>query len=257
MSKDRSPRRRPKAKRITDQHSGTPRNYWRLFLLAVSLPLVAVVTYAALRSPWLTVQDVRITGAPTLDSASLKELSGLTGRSMLDLPLEEARASLLAVPQVKSVDFSRDWLGRTVTLNVRERVPAAFWSVGGRDFVVDAEGYVLAAGAPSGPAPRIVEPDNNRVMGPGDRVHPDAIAFAQRIFEESPKFLNQSVKELEYRSGVGVTAVFSNGMRVTFGDDRAYDYKVAVLSRLLEQLSAKKQIPRAVDLRFGERVTYE
>ncbi len=46
-------------------------------------------------------------------------------------------------------------------------------------------------------------------------------------------------------------------MRVTFGDDRAYDYKVAVLSTLLTQLSAKGRTPQAVDLRFGERVTYE
>ncbi len=46
-------------------------------------------------------------------------------------------------------------------------------------------------------------------------------------------------------------------MRVTFGDERSYDYKVAVLSKLLDQLAAKKYTPHAVDLRFGERVTYE
>jgi hypothetical protein len=94
-------------------------------------------------------------------------------------------------------------------------------------------------------------------MAPGDRVHPDAIAFARKIFDQSPLFLNQSVRELEYHAGVGVTAIFSNGMRVTFGDERAYDYKVAVLSKLLDQLSARRFTPRAVDLRFGERVTYE
>jgi hypothetical protein len=122
---------------------------------------------------------------------------------------------------------------------------------------VDVEGYVLSAGAPSGPAPRIVEPGEGRLLNPGDRVHPDAIAFARKIFEESPKFLGQAVRELEYRGGVGVTAVFDSGLRVTFGDDRAYEYKVQVLTKLMGQLSARKVTARAIDLRFGERVTYE
>jgi hypothetical protein len=47
-------------------------------------------------------------------------------------------------------------------------------------------------------------------------------------------------------------------MRVTFGDERAYEYKVAVLSSLLDHLASNKQRPpRSVDLRFGERVTYD
>ena len=87
--------------------------------------------------------------------------------------------------------------------------------------------------------------------------HPDAIALARRIFQESPRFLGEGVFELEYRPDVGVTAVFENGMRVTFGDERAYEYKIAVLANLLDQLAATRYTPRAVDLRFGERVTYE
>jgi hypothetical protein len=102
-----------------------------------------------------------------------------------------------------------------------------------------------------------VEAGVGRFIGPGDRVHPDAIAFALRIFDESPRFLGQDVVELEYQTDVGVTAVFRNGMRVTFGDDRAWDYKVAVLSQLLDQLARQNRTPRDVDLRFGERVTYD
>ncbi len=44
---------------------------------------------------------------------------------------------------------------------------------------------------------------------------------------------------------------------MTFGDERSYEYKVAVLSKLLDQLKAQGRTPQAVDLRFGERVTYE
>jgi hypothetical protein len=88
-------------------------------------------------------------------------------------------------------------------------------------------------------------------------VHPDAIALAQRIFKESPRFLGEDVELLEYRAEVGVTAVFHDGMRVTFGDERSYEYKVAVLAELLDQLSLQGKTPEVVDLRFGARVTYE
>jgi hypothetical protein len=47
-------------------------------------------------------------------------------------------------------------------------------------------------------------------------------------------------------------------MRVTFGDERSYDYKMAVLTALLDKLTAQgAATPHTVDLRFGERVTYD
>lgn len=257
MSKSRSPRRRPDKKtRKTTAIQPPRRGRGLLLVAALSLVLAAGLTYVALRSPLLTVRHIGVEGAESLDKAALAAISGLRGESMLELPLAAARERLLAVPEVRSVSFERNWPSG-VTIRVAERRPAAFWSVGGVDYVVDADGYVLAGGAPDGPSPRIVEPGSGRTMGPGDRVHPDAIALAQRIFKESPRFLGEGVAELEYRPDVGVTAIFANGMRVTFGDERAYEYKVAVLSKLLDQLSARGASPRAVDLRFGERVSYE
>ncbi len=255
MPEDRSPRRRPERKQ--KENARHPRwAIWRLLLFALPIALVAFVPYAALRSPWLTVQSVSVAGAQTLDEKSLMELSGLQGKSMFRLPIGPARAHLLALPQLKSVSFVRKW-PHGVTLSIEEREPYAFWTVGDRDYVVDVEGVVLAAGAPSGPAPHIYEPESSRVMGPGDRVHPDALALAERVYRELPRFLGQDVRELEYRAGIGVTAVFAKGMRVTFGDERAYDYKVAVLAKLLDQLAARNFTPRDIDLRFGERVTYD
>jgi cell division protein FtsQ len=255
LPKDRSPRRRPE--RTTSSRNSQPRRRLLPLVVAViSLVLVGAGTYAALRMPWITVQSVRVSGADSLDQAAIAEISGLKGQSMLRLSLSKAKADLLEIPQIKSVSFERHW-PRQVTIKVQERRPWGFWSVGGRDYPIDAEGVVLAAGAPSAAAARIVEPDSSRVMGAGDRVDPDAIALADRIFRESPKVLGRSVRELEYSPGVGVTALFDGGLRVTFGDERAYDYKMAVLSKLLDQLRARGVTPSAIDLRFGERVTYE
>jgi cell division protein FtsQ len=252
--KDRSPRRRPETTTPPKRASRGVR--WRLILAFIPLLIVAGGTYAALRSPYLTVQEIRVEGATTLDVASVAGLSNLDGASMLRLPTGQARENLMAIPSVKAVSFERTW-PQTVTIKVEERAPVAFWSVGGFDYAVDEEGIVLAAGAPNGPAPRIVEQVQGKTLAPGDRVHPDAIAFARRIMAESPRFLNESVEMLEYRAGVGVTVVFHGGMRVTFGDERSYEYKIAVLSELLDKLTRQGVAPKAVDLRFGERVTYE
>jgi len=255
LPKDRSPRRRSES---TKPRVQSPRKHsrWLLGLAVVSIAFVAGLTYAALQFPFTRVQQVRVSGTETLDTQAIAELSDLRGQSMLRLGLGEARERLLEVPQIKAVEFSRDW-PNTVTVNIVERVPWGFWSVGGKDYPVDYEGVVLAAGAPSTASTRIIDKDASRVMGPGDRVDPDAIALADRIFRESPSALGRGVKELEYTTGVGITAVFTNGLRVTFGDDRSYDYKFAVLSKLLDQLKASGKTAQAIDLRFGERVTYE
>ncbi len=255
MAQDRSPRRRPET--TTSSRPRASRGVrWRLILAVIPIIVVAGATYAALRSPYLTVQEIRVEGATTRDAASIANLSNLDGASMLRLPIDRARGNLLAIPSVSSVSFGRSW-PQTVTIKVEERVPVAFWSVGGYDYAVDEEGVVLAAGTPNGPAPRIVEQVQGKSLTPGDRVHPDAIAFARRIMAESPRFLDESVEMLEYRSGVGVTVVFHGGMRVTFGDERSYEYKIAVLSELLDNLTRQGVAPKSVDLRFGERVTYE
>jgi cell division protein FtsQ len=209
-----------------------------------------------LRSPYLTVQNVRIAGADTLDRSAVVEISGLMGQSMLRLDLTQARKRLLEIPQVRSVSVKRQ-LPNAVVITLEERVPWGFWNVGGRDYPIDREGVVLAAGAPSTAMPRIIESGVDRTMGPGDRVDPDAVALAERISREAPQALGRSVRELEYRAGVGVTVVFEGGMRVTFGDDRAYEYKMAVLSRLLDQLNTQGVRPRGIDLRFGARATFE
>ena len=202
------------------------------------------------------MRQITVAGTKSLDASAIADLTGLQGKSILSLDFTAAREHVLQIPQVRAVSFKREF-PQKVIVTIDERQPWGFWAVGGRDYPIDVEGVVLIGGAPSSQYLRIVEPGSNRVMGPGDRVDPDAVSFADRISRQSPSALGQTVKSLEYQTGIGVTVVFASGLRVTFGDDRAYDYKVAVLSQLLTQLKTAHRSPTAVDLRFGERVTYE
>src|ERR671918_2290157 len=141
---DRYPRQRPerKPRGVTPSRS-LARLRWILAL--VPIVLAAGTTYAALRTPLLTVQSVNIEGASALSDKELAIVSGLQGASLLNPPVEDARARLLQIPQVREVSFRRD-LPRGLTIRVEERLPAAFWSVGEIDYLVDAEGMVLGVG---------------------------------------------------------------------------------------------------------------
>jgi cell division protein FtsQ len=229
---------------------------WRLVVALLPIVFVAAATYAVVQSSLLDVHKVTVKGTVNLDQASLAGISGLKGESMLTLPIESAKRRLQALPAVEAVGIQRKWPNKVV-VTVIERQPVAYWNVNGHDFPVDKDGVVLSAGTPSGPAPRIVDVSPGVVLSPGDRVHPDAVAFALRISQESPQSLDATVSELEYKADVGVTVIFDGGLRVTFGDDRSYDYKVTVLAQLLKELNDQGVHPSAVDLRFGERVTYE
>src|SRR3970040_71343 len=189
-----------------------PGVFSRLRWLLTVLPIlfVAAGTYYVLNSPWLTVQEVRIRGTESLDQASLIEIAGLEGRSMFGLPVDGARARLPSLRPISAVAIERA-CPAGVTLAVGERLPAAFWSVAGQTYVVSADGFVLGGGGPEGPAVSIVEVGHRRRLHGGGGVPPDAIALAQRIFKESPRFLGEDVEVLEYRAVVGVTAVFHDG----------------------------------------------
>ncbi len=255
MPRRRSPRRRPE-KKTSQRARASFGSIWPAFIVLGSLLIAGFATYAILDSSWLRVQTIRVAGAETLDAVAIAELSGLAGRSMIDLEAADARRRLLQVPEIGSVGFRRGW-PRGVTIQITERQPVALWSAGGRDLPIAADGTVLSGGAPDGPAPRIVDLTPERALAPGDRVAGAAIELARRVVAEAPRIAGQAVREVQYSAGVGLTAVFHNGLRVTFGDERSYDYKVAVLTTLLDELKARGQAARAVDLRFGQRVTYE
>ncbi len=256
MPRSRSPRRRPE--KTTSQIAKTSEQAgpWLLFFAGLSLVLAGIGAYAVLDSSLLRVQSVRVRGAESLDRARLAEISGLRGHSLLSLPLTAARARLLAVPEVRSVSFQRRW-PQGVTIQVEERRPWALWSVAGVAYPIDVDGVVLAAGLPEGRPLTISDLSGDRVLVAGDIVAPAAVTLAARLSRESPRFIGQEVRALEYREGVGLMVVLSNGLRVTFGDERGYEFKVAVLANLLDELSARGEEPSSVDLRFGTRVTYE
>jgi hypothetical protein len=108
----------------------------------------------------------------------------------------------------------------------------------------------------------IVEVDPQRVINSGDQLDSGAVQLAVRLVRDSQKSFGRDVKALVYRQSSGLTAVLSGpdgdpaAMWVTFGDSRDYDYKVAALYVLIEQAQQNDLALNTVDLRFGDRLSF-
>jgi cell division protein FtsQ len=244
------------------------RGLWRARRLAFLALLAALVAggWWLLQSPLLRIQEVTVEGTRLLDPEGVAAAADLRGASILFPDTGGARRRIESEPMVKSVTFERAW-PRGMRIIVQERRPWGFWEAVGQRYVIDEDGVVLERVLPDEGAPVIRHLDATHSLKAGDRVDPDAVALARQLVEAAPQRLGLAVTAVEYRDRDGLTAVFSAGggfasgeegdLRVTFGDGRDFDYKMAALKALLEQTQQQGVEVRTVDLRFGGRIAFQ
>ena len=128
----------------------------RLRLLAGATACAAVLgaAWGASRSPLLDVDHVRLTGAAhTRPSRIIQTAGSLPGRPMVDLDEAAAAQRIERLPWVADARVRRRW-PNTVSIEVRERAPAASVpAAGGGWALVDDRGRVLEP-VPNAPADR-------------------------------------------------------------------------------------------------------
>jgi hypothetical protein len=232
----------------------------RLVLAASMLFGVLSAAWWMYHSSYLTVGEPQVVGASQLTPAQVREAADIDGASVLSLNLDAARERVAELPKVRSATIEKHgWSG--VTITIEERVPWGAWQIDGVNVPIDVDGYVLD-GEPPANGPVILEVEPHRVLNAGDRLDPGAIELADRLVRESDTAFGRRVLALVYRQNAGLTAVLSatdvdgKPVWVTFGDSRDYEYKVATLYVLMEQAKEKDLALNAVDLRFGDRLSF-
>lgn len=224
-------------------------------LLLATLAAIAGFAVWAYHSPYLTVTEVRVVGTKTLDPAQVQAASGLLGQNVFDLDVRRARAGVLALPNVRDVQVRRIGLN-AVRIQVTERQAWALWQVQGQRYAIDEDGYVLDRTLPDDGAPVIVNTDAVEAPRPGERVDPGAVELVRALSGPATADLGDGLARWEYRQRDGLTAVLADGLRVTFGDSRDMEYKLAALRALLTETRSQDLEVRAVDLRFGDRLSF-
>ena len=233
----------------------------RLAFLAALAAMAASGGWWAYHAPWLTVDEVRVEGTALLTAEQVRAAADIDGDSILRLDLAAAERRVEALPEVRSATATKHGWNRA-TIAVEERVAWGSWQIDGVDVPVDVDGYVLSGAAAPDGSPRIVEVNPQRALNAGDRLDRGAIELADRLTREAERTLGRTVLLLAYRQDAGLTAVLSTSdidgesLWVTFGDARDYEYKIAALYVLIEEARANDVALHSVDLRFGDRLSF-
>ena len=206
-------------------------------------------------SPALRVHEIEIGGATTVSTADIEALASLDGASLVTADLSAAESRIEELPMVKAATITRAW-PQTVRIAIVERTPWAIWQAGTSAYAVDDEGVVLVGDAPAG-APVIRVSGADVGLEPGQVVDQDAVALARSLTERVPAELALNVATFEWSGSKGLTITTDSGYTVVLGDSQDMDYKLAVWREIEAQLGRASMTGHVLDLRFGDRPSFQ
>ena len=179
----------------------------------------------------------------TTDAEIAKALEAGPATMMLGFDTDAAKARLELVSWVKHAQVMR-LLPSTLQVVVEERVPFAIWQTGGRTFVVDGEGAVLA------PAVREAYPDLPLVVGEGAEKNASALFDTLGSYTELRKQLVAALRVGDRRW----TLKLACGVDIMLPDDNAAQALDTLVTLDRDRGLLKRDIA-AVDLRLADRVS--
>lgn len=225
---------RIRARRIEVQRTVGRRRLQRM----VDLGLVVAVALgfaAALRSPLLDVDEVRVSGSERTSVEETIERSGLQiGDQLMDVDLQAAGTGVAMLPWVQDVRLHRGIDG-IIDIVITERVAVAVVGEGDAGVLVDAEGRVLAPAAADAPLAASLVRISDAATGlrPGEDLSGDsdaALRVAARLATAAPGAV------ATVAVGDEVTATLVQGGMVRFGDAGLLEAKVRSLRTMLDRV---------------------
>jgi cell division septal protein FtsQ len=181
-------------------------------------------------SSLLTVKQIEINGAPTLDSEKLiaKSLNLSLGDKLARVDSRALANRLQANDWIKSADVSRNWINGKVAIDLQPRTPVALYTAPGKPQVaLDASGvtFQLPGEIPAG-LPKV----SSSSVASG--------LTAIELFTEMPKEFSDGIDRL---TAASPTNILINGkfngrtMQIVWGDGEEISLKIKVIKFLLER----------------------
>ena len=199
---------------------------------AAALVAVAVLGWLLLAGPVLAVRAVHVDGVATLPADQVQEAAGIgAGTPLLRVDLGAAQARVARLPQVASVEVTRDWPD-SVVITVVERRPVAVVGDPGRRFLVDRDGVLFDT--VTGSPPDDVVPLDVATPGPEDPATRAGVAAVASL----PADIREQVADAAAVSAEDISLTLTDGTVVSWGDASESRAKAAALVGLLEQIDA-------------------
>jgi cell division protein FtsQ len=205
----------------------------RLLLAALSLLIVAGGALLVVRSPFLDVDHIVVTGVPQGRAAAIVAASGVHRRDPLLLVSTGAIARRIdQVPGIGSAEVTRDFSG-TVRIHVQQ-LGIALWArkPGGGVVLIGYDGRVQRA-APT-PPPNVIELRGlAKVPATGGRI---AVGSVTGVMSEFPRNFAQRVGAISASSANDVRVYLVVGGEVRLGDLTLLRSKGTVAESVLERI---------------------
>ena len=196
----------------------------RLFVAAIVLGCLA---YILGWSSLLTVQDVKVFGAPNEKSAiALKVQSSIvSGQKLARLEPRVITQKLQKIDWIENVKVSRNWINRKVEIRITPRLPIA--SLGSR--FIDINGKIFS-----------LESSPSRTLPVLKTSTPEAAKFAISLLVALPSEIRGELRGLEALNQNSATLILHNSrtgrprtFTVIWGDENSMDFKVKVYKALI------------------------
>lgn len=203
----------------------------RARVLVAAVLVVALVAGAAwllLASPYVTAQDVRVSGLTTVSKARVEGAANVpTGTPLARVDLSAIQARVESVPAVRRAQVSRSW-PHTVSIAVTERVPVAVIDQGNGLKALDSAG-VLFNSYPS-------RPKGLPLMRTDPDVKGDALVEGAKVIASLPTGISSRVDRIDVASVDQIQLVLRNGRTVLWGSADDSAHKAEVLATLLPRV---------------------
>ncbi|CAB4779552.1 unannotated protein [freshwater metagenome] len=196
----------------------------RLLVAAIVLGCLA---YVLGWSSLLTVQDVKVFGAPNEKSAiALKVQSSIvSGQKLARLEPRVITQKLQKIDWIENVKVSRNWINRKVEIRITARLPIA--SLGSR--FIDINGKIFS-----------LESAPSRTLPVLKSSTPEAAKFAISLLVALPSEIRSELRGLEALNQNSATLILHNSrtgrprtFAVIWGDENSMDFKVKVYKALI------------------------
>jgi cell division protein FtsQ len=215
----------------------TSRRRLRIALLALvaALPLLGGGWLLLRKSPFVSVQQVQITGVhgPEAQAVQAALIGAAHGMSTLDVSVGALRAAVAPLRVVSAVRVVPRF-PHGLRIEVSEQLPVAALTVAGVRTAVAADGVVLGPQLLSGSLPSV---GGYTLPAPGELVHGAALLAALRVLGAAPAPLARHVERV-FTGAEGLTVAMRNGLLVYFGDATRSRAKWLSLARVLADSSS-------------------
>jgi cell division protein FtsQ len=228
---------RIRARRVEVQRRVGRRRLQRVVEVGLVLAVAAGFA-AALRSPLLDVDDIRVAGGVhTSDEVILENLGLTIGSQLMDVDLRSAGEAVAVLPWVREVSLHRR-LDGVVEVSISERTAVAAVGEAAEAYLVDRTGQILAPAASdaalAGSLVRLMGTPPG--LGVGQTIGAgasDALILAERLGTLAPGLV------ATVTGGDEVTATLVQGGTVRFGRADRLEAKVRSLRTVLERVDLR------------------